>query len=111
MRSEGTVVGSVCVCLSVCLSVTLHLTSRMIFRPTNDTTYLMGNEGQNFRAVFTLKMLVYGVKHERLTSVDALARRHQKLQRRTCIAFACYQVASPCLTVHEQARDHEYMRW
>ena len=37
---------SVCVC--VCLSVTLHLTSRMFVRLTNDTTYLTGNEGQNF---------------------------------------------------------------
>ena len=47
MRSEGTVVGS------VCLSVTLHLTSRMFVRLTNDTTYLTGNEGQKFRTVFS----------------------------------------------------------
>ena len=40
MRSEGTVVGS------VCLSVTLHLTSRVFVRLTKDTTYLTGNEGQ-----------------------------------------------------------------
>ena len=44
MRSEGTVVGSVC--LSVGLSVTLHLTSLVFFRLTKDTTYLTGNEGQ-----------------------------------------------------------------
>ena len=49
MRSEGTVVGSVC----VCLSVTLHLTSRMFVRLTKDTAYLTGNEGQKFRTVFS----------------------------------------------------------
>ena len=47
MRSEGTVVGSVCV------SVTLHLTSRVFVRLTKDTTYLTGNEGQIFRTVFS----------------------------------------------------------
>ena len=47
MRSEGTVVGS------VCLSVTLHLTSRVFVRLTKDTTYLTGNEGQKFCAVFS----------------------------------------------------------
>ena len=51
MRSEGTVVGFVCVC--VCLSVTLNLTSRMSVRLTNDTTYLTGNEGQKYRTVFS----------------------------------------------------------
>ena len=51
MRSEGTVVGSVC--LSVCLSVTQHLTSPMFVRLTNDTTYLTGNEGQKICAVFS----------------------------------------------------------
>ena len=50
MRSEGTVVGS------VCLSVTQHLTSPMFVRLTNDTTYLTGNEGQIF-VRFSLKML------------------------------------------------------
>ena len=54
MRSEGTVVGlCVCVCVCVCLSVTLHLTTRMFVRLTNDTTYLTGNEGRNFRTVFS----------------------------------------------------------
>ena len=47
MRSEGTVVGFVCV------SVTLNLTSRMSVRLTNDTTYLTGNEGQKVKAVFS----------------------------------------------------------
>ena len=51
MRSDGTVVGSVC--LSVCLSVTQHLTSPMFVRLTNDTTYLTGNEGQKICAVFS----------------------------------------------------------
>ena len=53
-----TVVGSVCVsvCLSVCMSVTQHLTSRTFIRPTNDMTYLTGDEGQNFVG-FSLKML------------------------------------------------------
>ena len=41
-----TVVGSVYVC--VCLSVTQHLASRMFIRPTNDMTYLTGDEGQKF---------------------------------------------------------------
>ncbi|CAI8034644.1 hypothetical protein GBAR_LOCUS19482, partial [Geodia barretti] len=47
MRSEGTVVGF------VCLSVTLNLTSRMSVRLTNDTTYLTGNEGQKICGVFS----------------------------------------------------------
>ena len=51
MRSEGTVVGSVCLC--VCVSVTLHLTSRVFVRLTKDMTYLTGNEGQKFRTVFS----------------------------------------------------------
>ena len=51
MRSEGTVVGFVC--LSVCLSVTLHLTSRMSVRLTNDILYLTGNEGQKLLRVFS----------------------------------------------------------
>ena len=50
MRSEGTVVGSVC--LPFCVSVTLHLTSRVFVRLTKDSTYLTGNEGQKFRTVF-----------------------------------------------------------
>ena len=37
----------------VCVSVTLHLTSRMSVRLINDTTYLTGNEGQKYRAVFS----------------------------------------------------------
>ena len=49
MCNEGTVVGSVC----VCLSVTLHLTSRVFVRLTKDMTYLTGNEGQKFRTVFS----------------------------------------------------------
>ena len=49
MRSEGTVVGSVC----LCLSVTLHLTSRVFVRLTKDITYLTGNEGQKLRTVFS----------------------------------------------------------
>ena len=40
----------------VCVCVTLHFTSRMFVRLTNDTTYLTGNEGQNFVRV-SLKML------------------------------------------------------
>ena len=44
-----TVVGSVCVCVCVCVSVIQNLT----YRPTNDTTYLTGNEGQNNCAVFS----------------------------------------------------------
>ena len=60
MRSEGTVVGSVClcVCVSVCLSVTQHLTSPMFVRLTNDTTYLTGNEGQKICAVFSENALL-----------------------------------------------------
>ena len=45
MRSEGTVVGSVCL---LSLSVT-----PMFVRLTNDTTYLTGNEGQKICAVFS----------------------------------------------------------
>ena len=43
-----TVVGSVCVC--VCYS-TSHFSN--VFRLTNDTTYLTGNEGQKCCAVFS----------------------------------------------------------
>ena len=58
MRSEGTVVGS------VCLSVTQHLTSPVFVRLTNDTTYLTGNEGQKICAVFSenAPLQSYGVK-------------------------------------------------
>ena len=49
MRSEGTVVGS------VCLSVTLHLTSQVFVGLTKDMTYLTGNEGQKFGTVFSEK--------------------------------------------------------
>ena len=56
MRSEG--YGSwvcvfVCVCVSVCLSVTFNLASRTFIRPTNDMTYLTGDEGQNICGVFS----------------------------------------------------------
>ena len=44
-----TVVGSVC----VCLSVTQHLASRTFIRPTNDMTYLTGDEGQKFCGGFS----------------------------------------------------------
>ena len=47
MRSEGTVVGCVCV------SVTLNLTSRMSVRPRNDTIYPTGDEGQKICGVFS----------------------------------------------------------
>ena len=50
-KKSRTVVGSVCVC--VCLSVTQHLASRMFIRPTNDMTYLTGDEGQNICGVFS----------------------------------------------------------
>ena len=49
MRSEGTVVGYVC----VCVSVTLNLTSRVSVRLTKDTTYLTGNEGQKICGIFS----------------------------------------------------------
>ena len=39
-----------CVCG---VSVTLNLTCQMFVRLTNDTTYLVGNEGQKFRAVLS----------------------------------------------------------
>ena len=63
MRSEGTVVGPVClsVCLcgpSVCVSVTQHLASPMFVRLKNDTTYLTGNEGQKFRVVLSENALL-----------------------------------------------------
>ena len=41
----------------MCVSVTLNLTCRMFVRLTNDTTYLTGNEGQKFRAVFSVAKL------------------------------------------------------
>ena len=45
MRSEGYCSWSVCTCVSVIQNLT--------YRPTNDTTYLTGNEGQNNCAVFS----------------------------------------------------------
>ena len=51
MRSEGTVVGG----LSVCLSVTLNLTSGVFVRLTNDTTYLTGDEGQKIKKTAPLQ--------------------------------------------------------
>ena len=45
MRSEGTVVGSVCLSLNISLP--------MFVRLTNDTIYLAGNEGQKVRAVLS----------------------------------------------------------
>ena len=48
MRSEGAVVGSVCV-----LNLTSRMFFRMFFRLTNDMTYFTGNEGQKFRTVFS----------------------------------------------------------
>ena len=41
------------VSVCVCVSVPLHLTSRVFIRLTKDTTYLTGNEGQNFQTVFS----------------------------------------------------------
>ena len=52
-RGYGSVGLSVCLSACVCVSVTLHLTSRVFVRLTNDMTYLTGNEGQKFRAVFS----------------------------------------------------------
>ena len=57
MRSEGSVVESIII-MSVCLSVTQHLTSPMFVRFTNNTTYLMGNEDQNLRAVLSENALL-----------------------------------------------------
>ena len=38
-----------CVCVCVCVCVIQHLN----YGPTNDTTYLSGNEGQNICVVFS----------------------------------------------------------
>ena len=46
-----TVVGSVC--LSACVSVSVSVIQNLTNRPTNDTTYLMGNEGQIICTVFS----------------------------------------------------------
>ena len=39
--------------MCVCVSVTQHLTYQMFICPTNDTTYVTGNEGQNICGVFS----------------------------------------------------------
>ena len=105
---------------SVCLSVTLHLTSRMFFRLTKDTTYLTGNEGQNF-VRFSLKLLRCKARArksqyantsantQRFIRVLCVPRRHQKMQRRACIAsrMLSSSVVSPRQTLRELARDHE----
>ena len=58
MRSEVTVVGSVCVSVSVIQNLTN--------RPTNDTTYLTGIEGQNICGIFSKSaaFVSYGVKQK-----------------------------------------------
>ena len=38
---------------SVCVSVTFNLASLMFIRPTNDMTYLTGDEGQKICGVFS----------------------------------------------------------
>ena len=50
--------------MCVCVSVTLNLTSRVSVRLTKDITYLTGDEGQKFRAVFSenAPLQSYGVK-------------------------------------------------
>ena len=59
MRSEG-----YCswVCLCVCVSVIRNHTNR----PTNDTTYLTGNEGKKICGIFseTAAFVSYGVKQK-----------------------------------------------
>ena len=73
MRSEG--YGSwvcLCVCVCVCVSVTQHLTYRMFIRPTNDTTYLTGNDGQKIVG-FSLKISV--AELERFQYSMAIASR------------------------------------
>ena len=47
MRSEGTVVGSVCLCVCLLLKISLF---QCLFV---SQTYLTGNEGQKFRAVLS----------------------------------------------------------
>ena len=46
MRSEG-------YCSWVCVSVFQSVIQNLTYRPTNDTTYLTGNEGQKNCAVFS----------------------------------------------------------
>ena len=55
MRSKGTVVGFVH--LSLCLLVWPKLACSKFICSTNDTTYLMHNEGVEFCGIFSLLQL------------------------------------------------------
>ena len=85
MRSEGTVVGSVC--LSVCLSVTLHLTSRVFVRLTKDTTYLTGKEGQKFRTVFSENAPLHENKRKSQYYANEYSLTAALLQRPLALCF------------------------
>ena len=63
MRSEGTILSRVCVC--VC--VKSHLTSGASVRPENAVVYSVGNGGQKICGVFfeTALFKSYGVKRKR----------------------------------------------
>ena len=100
----------VCVCVL--------LTSRVFVRLTKETTYLTGNEGQNFRTFFSETALLQSyierekanMQIQRVWSIRVLcvSRRHHKMQRRACIAsrMLSSSVVSPRQTLRELARDH-----
>ena len=56
------------------MSVTLHLTYRMFVRLTNDTNYLMGNEGQKFQTVFSEKCSVAKLERFHHCTTNASSR-------------------------------------
>ena len=78
MRSEGTVVGS------VCLSVTPYLTSPMFVSLTNDMTYLTGDEGQKLRAVFSENALLQSYSGFTIVRLMPTAVGHFTV-RKTCM--------------------------
>ena len=111
-----------CLCVCVCLSVTLHLTSRVFVRLTKDTTYVTGNEGQDFRFLWKCSvaklerfqpntgsrrcgkgacgyMLIY-LDRARLLCVSL---GHKKSEWRACIdsRMLSTTVANPCQTLRE----------
>ena len=106
------------------VTVSVNLTSRVFVSLTKDTTYLRGNEGQNFER-FSLKTLrckaraanaifiaaenahaliiILNIDQVRLLCLFFALFRYKKSQRRACIdsRMLSTTVASPCQTLRE----------
>ena len=116
MRSEGTVVGSVCVCVCVCYSTSSVCSSYKGYDLLN------GQWRSELSNGFLWNCSVAKLDREKantcrtgcLTTVWSIRvlcvpRSHKKMQRRACIAsrMLSSRVVSPRQTLRELARDHE----